>query len=289
MSSPSELTRESGAKAFDGHQYVYNHESSTVGCKMKFGVYVPAKAEKERVPLLIFLSGLTCTEQNFITKSGVQRLASEYGFIVANPDTSPRGCKIEGDSDNWAFGEGAGYYVDATESKWSKNYRMFSYVNDEFYGLLIKNFNVDPNRIGIFGHSMGGHGALVSFFKRPAQYKSVSAFAPICNMSTSEWGVDAYKKFFGQDENLWKQYDATELVASYHGPKPHAPILIDQGSDDNFLAKYLLPKRLINACEKASFPIYFREQAGYDHSYYFIMTFLEDHFKYHKKEFENSK
>ncbi|UJR37237.1 hypothetical protein I4U23_029946 [Adineta vaga] len=287
--SSTELTREQSFKAFDGHQYVYNHESATVDCKMKFGVYVPRKAEKEKVPLLIFLSGLTCTDQNFITKSGVQRLASEYGFIVANPDTSPRGCKIEGDSDSWDFGEGAGYYVDATELPWSKNYRMFSYVNDEFYGLLIKNFNVDVNRIGIFGHSMGGHGALISYFKRPGQYKSVSAFAPITNASKTEWGIKAFTKFFGQDELLWKQYDATELVASYHGGKPHKPVLIDQGSEDSFRDKYLFPERLVEAAKNVSFPIECRDQEGYDHSYYFIMTFLEDHFKYHKKEFEHVK
>jgi S-formylglutathione hydrolase len=141
----------------------------------------------------------------------------------------------------------------------------------------------------LFRHSMGGHGALISYFKRPAQYKSVSAFAPICNVSKSEWGINAYTKFFGQDETLWKQYDATELVASYHGPMPHAPVLIDQGSDDSFKDKHLFPERFIDACKKASFPIELREQAGYDHGYYFIMTFLEDHFKYHKKEFEHLK
>ncbi|CAF1170699.1 unnamed protein product [Rotaria magnacalcarata] len=286
--SSSTLTREQSAKAFDGHQYVYSHESSTVGCKMKFGVYVPEKAEKEQVPLLIFLSGLTCTEQNFITKSGVQSLASKYGFIVANPDTSPRGCKIEGDSEKWNFGESAGYYVDATESKWSKNYRMFSYINEEFYDLIVKNFNVNPKKIGILGHSMGGHGALISFFKRPGQYQSVSAFAPICNASASEWGINAYTNFFGQDETLWKQYDATELVASYNGPKPHAPVLVDQGSDDSFKDNQLFPERFIVACKTASFPLELREQAGYDHGYYFIMTFLEDHFKYHKNEFEHA-
>jgi len=152
---------------------------------------------------------------------------------------------------------------------------------------MIKNFNVDPQRIGIFGHSMGGHGALISFFKRPNQYKSVSAFAPICNASKCEWGVNAFTKFFGTDENLWKEYDATELVASYKGSKPNAPVLIDQGTDDQFKDKYLWPEKFLEACDKASFPVQVRMQDSYDHSYYFIMTFLEDHFKYHKKELEH--
>ncbi|CAF3676162.1 unnamed protein product [Rotaria sp. Silwood1] len=285
--SSSELTLELSSKCFDGYQYIYSHDSLTVDCKMKFGVYVPSIADKECVPLLIFLSGLTCTEQDFITKSGVQRLASKYGFIIASPDTSPRGCNIEGDHDQWDFGEGAGYYIDATESKWSTNYQMFSYVNDEFYELLIKNFNVDMNRIGIFGHSMGGHGALISFFKCPAQYKSVSAFAPICSASKCEWSRNAFIKFFGQDEDLWKQYDACELVASYDGPMPYAPVLIDQGSNDQYKDNYLLPDKLIEACTNASFPIQLREQLGYEHGTFFIMTFLEDHFKYHKNEFEH--
>lgn len=287
MSSASSLTREQKFKSFDGFQYVYNHDSETLGCKMKFGLYVPSKAENQRCPLLIFLSGLTCTEQNFITKSGVQRLASEFGFIVANPDTSPRGCKIEGDSEKWDFGEGAGYYVDATESKWSKNYRMFSYVNDEFYQLLLNNFNVDPQQIGILGHSMGGHGALISFLKRPQQYKSVSAFSPICNPTTCEWGTNAFTKFFGSDQTLWKAYDTCELVGSFNGAKPKAPVLIDQGTEDSFKDTQLFPEKLINACEAASFPVNVRMQTGYDHSYYFIMTFLEDHFKYHREQFSS--
>ncbi|CAF1454840.1 unnamed protein product [Adineta steineri] len=284
----SELTLEQSTKSFDGYQYVYSHDSYTVDCNMKFGIYVPSIADKECVPLLIFLSGLTCTEQNFITKSGVQRLASKYSFIVANPDTSPRNCNIEGENDQWNLGEGAGYYIDATEGKWSENYQMFSYINDEFYELILSNFNVDINRIGILGHSMGGHGALISFFKRPSQYKSVSALAPICNVTKCEWTRNAFMKFLGQDENLWKEYDACELVNSYSGPIPYAPVLIDQGSDDKYKDDYLFPNIFLDACTKASFPIHLREQIGYDHSYYFIMTFLEDHFKYHKNEFEHS-
>ncbi|UJR08972.1 hypothetical protein I4U23_013223 [Adineta vaga] len=188
----SELILEQSIKSFDGYQYVYSHESFTVECKMKFGIYIPNIADHESVPLLIFLSNFKCNEQSFITKSGVQRLASKYGFIVANPDTNPRNCENECEDE--------GYYIDATQSPWIENYQMFSYINDEFYELILSNFNVDIDRIGIFGHGIGGHGALISFFKRPSQYKSISALAPICQPMKCQSSRNAFLKFLGESK-----------------------------------------------------------------------------------------
>lgn len=257
------LILEQCSKSFDGYQYVYSHESFTLGCEMKFGVYVPLIADERALPLLIFLSGRQANEQNFITKSGMQRLASKYGFIVANSDTCPH-------NNDWS-----GFYIDSIDEN---SCQMFSYINDEFYELLIENFNIDIDRIGIFGHEMGGHGALISFFKRPGQYASVSAFSPICNPIACSWCQPIFRKYLSENEQLWKEYDACELVRNYQGPYSTLPILIDQCSETDYNDSL----NFIQACTNASFPIQYRQQIGYKNDDYFLLTFLEDHFKYHQ-------
>ncbi|XP_074995689.1 S-formylglutathione hydrolase isoform X2 [Calonectris borealis] len=243
------LKQVSSNKCFEGFQKVFEHDSAELKCKMKFGIYLPPKAETGKCPVLYWLSGLTCTEQNFITKAGFHQAAAEHGLIVVAPDTSPRGCGIEGEDESWDFGTGAGFYVDATEDPWKTNYRMYSYIKDELPKLINANFPTDPERMSIFGHSMGGHGALILALKNPGKYKA---------------------------------YDATQLVKSY--PGSHLDILIDQGKDDQFLsAGQLLPDNFIAACTERKIPVVFRLQQGYDHSYFFIATFINDHIKHHAK------
>jgi len=273
----------SSAKCFNGYQKVYQHHSEQLKCDSKFAIYFPSTYETTKLPVLIWLSGLTCTEQNFITKSGFQQFAEKYQIVVVAPDTSPRGLSIEGWNTSWDFGEGAGFYVDATEPKWAEHFHMYSYVNDELHQLLAKSFNVDMSRVSIFGHSMGGHGALISFLKNPNKYRSCSAFAPIANPSNCNWGIKAFTNYIGADNENWKKYDATELALVYTGPQ--CDILVDQGSEDGFLKdKQLMPEILQNAAKtngKINLHLNFRE--GYDHSYYFISTFMEEHFKHHAK------
>ncbi|XP_030804388.1 S-formylglutathione hydrolase isoform X2 [Camarhynchus parvulus] len=243
------LKQVSSNKCFEGFQKVFEHDSAELKCKMKFGIYLPPKAETGKCPVLYWLSGLTCTEQNFITKAAFQQAAAEHGLIVVAPDTSPRGCNIEGEDESWDFGTGAGFYVDATEDPWKTNYRMYSYIKDELPKLINANFPTDPERMSIFGHSMGGHGALILALKNPGKYKA---------------------------------YDATQLVKSYSGTR--LDILIDQGKDDQFLsAGQLLPDNFIAACTERKIPVVFRLQQGYDHSYYFIASFINDHIKHHAK------
>jgi len=250
---------------------------------MKFGIYLPETTDsKKKLPVLFYLSGLTCTEANFIDKSGFQRFASQYQMIVVNPDTSPRGVDIPGDSDSWDFGKGAGFYLDATESPWSQHYRMFSYVTDELPKLIEQHFpQTDFKRQGIFGHSMGGHGALICALKIPNRFLSVSAFAPIVNPIACQWGQKAFKGYLGEkDQNSWKHYDACELAKTYNGPA--MKLLVDQGEADKFLAEQLLTKNLeqvIAKNDKISAQINMRP--GYDHSYLFISTFMGDHFHFH--------
>lgn len=278
------LTLVSKNKCFEGWQYVYSHESVELNCKMNFSVFIPTEGEpkEDRFPVIYFLSGLTCNEQNFIQKSGFQRYAVKYNFIVVCPDTSPRGCPIEGDSESWDFGVGAGFYVDATEPKWHKHYRMYSYVTKELPDLIEKNINkADTANQSIMGHSMGGHGALICFLKNPGQYKSVSAFAPICHPTLCSWGQKAFKGYLGSNQSEWQKYDATHLVKSYSGTK--VEILIDQGKEDQFLEVELQPHKFAEACKEASFPLNLRIQEGYDHGYYFISSFVGDHFNHHFK------
>ena len=268
-------------KTFGGYQHVYQHESNVLKCSMNFAIYLPPQAESGKVPVVYWLSGLTCTEQNFITKAGMQRYAAEYGLAVVCPDTSPRGCNIEGEEDSWDFGTGAGFYVDATEEKWKTNYNMYSYVTKELPALIESNFPVEPTKKSIFGHSMGGHGALICFLKNPGMYRSVSGFAPITNPINAPWGKKAFSGYLGPDQTSWKDWDATELVQTFKAPLT-SYILIDQGKADEFYEKkQLLPETFLEAARKNNIPVVFRLQEGYDHNYYFVGTFLADHFKHH--------
>ncbi|EEC18749.1 esterase D, putative [Ixodes scapularis] len=273
------LTLVSSNKCFGGLQKVYSHFSSTLKCTMKFAIFLPPKSEAAPVPLLYWLSGLTCTEQNFIQKAGAQKYASELSLAIVCPDTSPRGCNIEGEEDSWDLGTGAGFYVDATQGKWKENYKMYSYVTKELPSLM-ENFPVDTKRQGIFGHSMGGHGALTCALKNPGMYKSVSAFAPICNPVDCPWGKKVFSNYLGDDQKAWEEHDATCLVQKYRGPP--LMLLVDQGTEDGFLKdQQLLPERLLEASQKNGVGITLRMQEGYDHSYFFIATFIEDHLKHH--------
>jgi len=276
------LEQVSCVKMFDGFQKVYSHVSSETKTKMTFGVFLPSQSEKGPCPVVYYLSGLTCTEQNFVTKANAQKYASEYGIVVVAPDTSPRGAGIEGEDESWDFGTGAGFYVDATAAPWATNYRMYSYVTKELPAIVNSNFNVS-GLASIMGHSMGGHGALISFLKNPGMYESVSAFAPICNPVNCPWGHKAFGGYLGSDQEAWKDWDATELLK--RGKLVvKSRILCDQGTDDGFLPKgQLLPGNFVDACAVAGVPLDMRMQSGYDHSYYFIATFMEDHFKHHAK------
>ncbi|XP_054644313.1 S-formylglutathione hydrolase isoform X1 [Dunckerocampus dactyliophorus] len=276
------VTQVSYNKCAGGFQKVFEHDSAELKCKMKFAVFLPPKADTHKCPVMYWLSGLTCTEQNFITKAGSQLAAAENGIIIVAPDTSPRGCNIEGEDESWDFGTGAGFYVDATQEPWKSNYRMYSYVTQELPKLINANFPTDPDRMSISGHSMGGHGALICALKNPGKYKAVSAFAPICNPMQCPWGQKAFARYLGPDRATWEAYDATVLAAAYSGPQ--LDILIDQGRDDQFgSAGQLLPDNLIAACSEKKIPVVFRLQKGYDHSYFFIYSFISDHIKHHAK------
>jgi S-formylglutathione hydrolase len=248
-------------------------------CTMRFGLFLPPQAQKQRIPVLYWLSGLTCNEQNFITKAGAQRVAAELGLALVVPDTSPRGIDLPGDRDSYDFGIGAGFYVDATQDPWSKYYKMSTYICEELPRLLQQHFSLDEQACGIFGHSMGGHGALTLALKNPKLYRSVSAFSPICAPSQCPWGQKAFAGYLGTDEKLWKEYDSCELVATKGWP--HQSILIDQGTQDPFLQEQLKPELFQEACLDAKVFLNLRMQKGYDHSYYFIATFIEDHLRFH--------
>lgn len=275
------LTTLSQNKCFGGVQGVYSHVSPETGCTMRFGVFMPPGASpgSAPVPVLYWLSGLTCTEENFIIKAGAQRVAAELGIAIVTPDTSPRGLELPGEADNYDFGRGAGFYVDATEAPWSRNYRMYSYVTQELPWLIASNFPIDPSRAGIFGHSMGGHGALTLALRNPQIYKSVSAFAPISSPMRCPWGVKALTGYLGSDQSTWRDYDTTALLASrgWKGP----PILVEQGSKDQFLESQLKPELLSEACRRAGVALDLRVREGYDHSYFFIASFIEDHLRFH--------
>lgn len=264
---------------FGGTQEVWQHTSTTLGCEMKFGVYLPPKASDERCPVLYFLSGLTCTEQNFITKAGAQRYAAEHGVVVVAPDTSPRGDGVP-DDPSYDLGQGAGFYVDATEAPWSTHYRMYDYVVEELPALVEASFPVTDAR-AITGHSMGGHGALVVALTQPGRYRSVSAFSPIVAPSRVPWGQKAFAAYLGSDADRHAQYDASALVRALSGPR--IELFIDQGDADEFLASQLKPEVLEQACAAVGHPLTLRRQAGYDHSYYFIASFIGDHIAYHAR------
>ncbi|MBT3790540.1 MAG: S-formylglutathione hydrolase [Alphaproteobacteria bacterium] len=267
----------SQARIFDGTQGVYRHKSEATGTDMEFSVFVPEQASTGPLPVLYYLSGLTCTWENFTAKAGAQRYASEHGVIIVAPDTSPRGDGVPND-DGYDFGQGAGFYVNATQEPWSTHFQMYDYVVRELPEIIAKNFPVDTARSGIFGHSMGGHGALTIALKNPDIFKSVSAFAPIVAPSQVPWGYKALAGYLGPDQNTWLDYDACALIAAKGW---QGDILIDQGLADNFLAEQLRPELFEEACKDAQVSLTLRQHKGYDHSYYFISTFVGDHIKWH--------
>ncbi|GLU33178.1 S-formylglutathione hydrolase [Trinickia caryophylli] len=266
-----------------GVQRFYQHESKTIGLPMRFSVYLPPQAQHGRVPALFYLAGLTCTEETFAIKAGAQRVAARLGIALVAPDTSPRGAGIEGEADAWDFGVGAGFYVDATRDPWSKHYRMYSYVRDELRETVLAELPIDGARLGIFGHSMGGHGALVLALRNPGLYRSVSAFAPIAAPMRCPWGEKAFSGYLGEDREAWRQYDASELVARADAARFEDGILIDQGLADKFRVEQLHPDAFEAACLKAGQPLTMRRHEGYDHGYYFISTFIEDHLAHHAR------
>ncbi|AGB43442.1 S-formylglutathione hydrolase [Mesorhizobium australicum WSM2073] len=268
----------STAKSYGGIQGVYSHVSEVCACDMTFAVFVPPQAKDGRVPVLWYLSGLTCTHANVMDKGEYRRLAAELGLAIVCPDTSPRGVDVPDEKDNWQFGYGAGFYVDATEQPYAKNYRMYSYVVDELPALVAANFPVDMSRQSIFGHSMGGHGALTIALKNPDRFKSCSAFAPIVQPTTAGWSRLAFEKYLGPDEKNWRAYDATLLIED---GKRFREFLVDQGSADDFLQDGLCPWLLEEACKEASISLTMRMRDGYDHSYNFISTFMDDHLRWH--------
>lgn len=266
-------------RCFGGTQFVYSHISSVTNCSMRFALFLPPQAKIRNVPVLYWLSGLSSNEQNFITKAGAQRIAAEQGLAIVCPDTSPRGISLAGDQDCYDFGLGASFYLDAIQEPWNKHYKMDSYVTKELFKLVNDNFPVDKQRTGIFGHSMGGHGALTLALKNPEQYKTVSAFAPICAPMNCPWGQKAFNGYLGTNQELWKEHDACELIKN-HG-WPHATILIDQGTTDPFLQEQLNPQLFKKASTQAGVDVMLRMQEGYDHGYYFIASFIEEHLRFH--------
>jgi len=271
---------------FGGAQRFYQHSSREIGLPMKFSVYLPPQAlQGEKVPALIYLAGLTCNEETFMTKAGAQRLAAELGLALVAPDTSPRGANAPGEADSWDFGVGAGFYLDATQTPWEAHWRMESYLTRDLLPLLGKHLSIDPERVGIFGHSMGGHGALTLALRHPGMFKSLSAFAPIAAPTQCPWGRKAFAGYLGKDEAEWLNHDASALMAAQKTAPYPGGILIDQGLADKFLIeKQLLPEAFEAACEKIGQPLNLRRQAGYDHGYYFIQTFMADHLAHHARE-----
>jgi S-formylglutathione hydrolase len=276
----SEIETISEQCSFGGVQGFYRHHSSSCDGNMRFAVYQPPHAKREKRPVLYFLAGLTCTEETAVIKAGAQRLAADLGLVLVMPDTSPRDTGIQGATGDWECGEGAGFYVDATQAPWSSRFRMHTYVVDELPTLIAAHFAVDVERSSIFGHSMGGHGALTLALRYPSRYRSVSAFAPIVAPSQVPWGQKAFSRFLGDDHSRWHDYDATELVRKQTFP---GTILIDQGDADRFLALQLRPELFEQACADAGQALQFRHQPAYDHSYYFIASFMDDHLRHHAR------
>jgi len=280
MTTQVALEQVSQHRCFGGWQRYYQHASSAIGLPMRFSVFIPEQAASGRVPVLFYLAGLTCTEETFMIKAGAQRFAARHGLMLVAPDTSPRGAGVPGEDDGWDFGTGAGFYLDATAEPWKTHYRMYSYVVDELHGIVCGELPGDAARAGIFGHSMGGHGALVLALRNPGKFRSVSAFAPIAAPSQCPWGHKAFGGYLGDDRAQWAAYDASALMSGLNNPFP-AGILVDQGLADNFLAEQLHPEAFEAACRQANQPLTLRRHEGYDHGYYFISTFIEDHIRFH--------
>ena len=271
-------------RSFDGEQRIYRFNSISLQGESKFGIYLPAQAlAGQACPTLFYLAGLTCTEETFAIKAHAQRLAAQLGLILVTPDTSPRGEQVA-QGDHWDIGQGAGFYINATQAPWAEHFQMESYVAEELYDLVIQQFAVQAERIGILGHSMGGHGALTLALKHPEKFKSVSAFAPICAPSQCPWGEKAFSNYLGSDQAEWQKHDATALVQTKTAH--FADILIDQGLSDQFYSQ-LNPALFQQACQAAGQPLMLREHAGYDHGYYFIQSFIDDHLQFHAVQLES--
>ena len=282
--NPENLELLSEHACFGGTQRFYQHESLEIGLPMKVSVFLPPQASAGPVPALLYLAGLTCNEETFMVKAGAQRLAAELGLALIAPDTSPRGAGIAGEADSWDFGVGAGFYLDATQPPWARHYRMESWLTAELLPLLASALPIDAARIGIFGHSMGGHGALTLALRHPGLFKSVSAFAPICAPRQCPWGRKAFAGYLGSDESGWPAHDASALMAELPSAPYPGGILIDQGLTDKFLAGQLHPELFEAACASAGQPLTLRRHAGYDHSYYFIASFMDDHLAHHARQ-----
>ena len=271
-------------RSFDGEQRIYRFNSISLQGESRFGIYLPAQAlAGQACPTLFYLAGLTCTEETFAIKAHAQRLAAQLGLILVTPDTSPRGEQVA-QGDHWDFGQGAGFYINATQAPWAEHFQMESYIVEELYDLVIQQFAVQAERIGIFGHSMGGHGALTLALKYPEKFKSVSAFAPICAPSQCPWGEKAFSNYLGSDQAEWLKHDASALVQTKTAH--FADILIDQGLSDQFYSQ-LNPALFQQACQAAGQPLTLREHAGYDHGYYFIQSFIDDHLQFHAVQLES--
>lgn len=270
---------------FGGSQRFYSHPSTEIGLRMRFSVYLPPQAlvAGAKVPALLYLAGLTCTEETFMIKAGAQRFAAAHGLALITPDTSPRGANCPGEADDWDFGVGAGFYLDATQEPWNRHYRMESWLIRELLPLLCKTLPLDESRLGIFGHSMGGHGALTLALRHPGLFKSLSAFAPISNPVNCPWGIKAFGGYLGEDKNIWQQHDASWLMSQCAAAPYPQGILVDQGLDDKFLAEQLKPEALEAACAAIGQPLTLRRHAAYDHGYFFISSFIEDHIAHHAR------
>lgn len=268
--------------SFGGTMGFYRHASAANHCDMQFSVFVPPQAAAGRVPVVTYLSGLTCTEENFMAKAGAQRYAAELGLMLVAPDTSPRGEGVPDDPDGaYDFGLGAGMYVNATVAPWSGHYHMYDYVIEDLQAAVFDNFPGDPDRHGLTGHSMGGHGALTIGLKHPDVFRSLSAFAPICTTLDSPWGQKALGNYLGDDTSAWREYDASDVARNVTDASAHGPILVDQGLADTFLAEQLKPELLEAACAASGLALELRRHEGYDHGYYFISTFIGDHLQHH--------
>ena len=264
---------------FGGQQLRYSHPSSTLNCEMNFSIFLPSIASTQKVPVLYWLSGLTCTDENFVHKAGAQKYAEQHGLAIVTPDTSPRGEGVPDDLEGqYDFGLGAGFYVNATQTPWAKHYQMYDYIIQELPELLAEHFPINREKSSIFGHSMGGHGALTIGLKNSEQYQSISAFAPIVSPMRCPWGKKALGNYLGENQEAWREYDATELIGK---TKRQIPILIDQGNSDQFLVEQLQPELFTVAGSAVNYPFTLRMQEGYDHSYFFIASFMEDHIKFH--------
>ncbi|TXT39730.1 MAG: S-formylglutathione hydrolase [Comamonadaceae bacterium] len=277
------LQLQSEHACFGGVQRFYQHDSNEIGLPMRLSVYLPPQAALDPVPAVLYLAGLTCTEETFMIKAGAQRVAAELGLALIAPDTSPRGAGVPGEADAWDFGVGAGFYLDATQAPWAKNWRMESYLMQELLPLLGQSLPLDLQRLGLTGHSMGGHGALTLALRHPGRFQSLSAFAPICAPSLCPWGQKAFTHYLGADPSVWTAHDASALMSGLSTAPFPGGILIDQGLADKFLAEQLYPERFEAACAAASQPLTLRRHAGYDHGYYFISSFMAEHLAHHAR------